>query len=182
MLKVPPTQWTEVNRSKPAKERVRQPRKRPPAIIVRTGDSTYSEVLKKLKGSTQVKAVSDGIVGLTKTRDGDLLIRTNISKESSAQMLEAIGTAMRDRTTVKELAQYQKVVVQDLDELAEPEEVIEAISRIIEAKTEEIRVVLTRESTRGLKWVAVSLQATLANKLISAGKLRVGYVNCRLRL
>jgi len=89
---------------------------------------------------------------------------------------------MEDRTTVKELVQYQKVVIHDLDELAEPEEVIEAISRITKAKTEDVRVVLTRESTRGLKWVVVSLQVALANKLISAGKLRVGYVNCRLRL
>lgn len=182
LSKAPPTQWIEVIKRKPAKERARQPRKRPPAIIVRVGDSTYTEVLKKLKGSSQVKAVSDGIVGLTKTRDGDLLVRTNISNESSSQLLEAIGTAMGDRTTVKELAQYQKVVVQDLDEQADPDEVIEAICRITEAKTEEVKMVLTRESTRGMKWVVVSLQASLANKLIAAGKLRVGYVNCRLRL
>ncbi|KAL4082647.1 hypothetical protein QTP88_029708 [Uroleucon formosanum] len=160
----------------------RLPKKRPPAIIVRVKDGTYSETLKKLKGSGQVKAFSEDITGLTRTRDGDLLIRMNSKTESSSKLMEAIGTAVGDRTAIKELAQYQKIVVQDLDELAEPEEIVEAICCTTNAKPEDVRVVSIREQSRGQKWVVVSLPATLARKVISIRKLRVGYVNCRTRL
>jgi len=81
----------------------RLPKKRPPAIIVRVKDGTYSETLKKLKGSSQVKAFSEDVTGLTKARDGDLLIRMNSKTESSSQLMEAIGTAIGDRTAIKEL-------------------------------------------------------------------------------
>lgn len=102
--------------------------------------------------------------------------------ESSFQLMEAIGTAKGDRTAIKELAQYQKIVVQDLDELAEPDEIVEAICGMTGAKSKDVRLISTREQSRGQKWVVVSLPATLAKKVISTRKLRVGYVNCRTRL
>lgn len=156
-------------------------RKKPPAIIVRVNDGSYSEVLKKLKLNEQVKEISDGIVGLTKTRDGDLLVRL-YSKTESLQLVEAIGTAMGDRSVVKELVHYQRVVVQDLDEQAEPEEIKYAICRQIGVEIEKVKVVSIREMSRGQKWAIVSLPAGVVSSVMSAGRLRVGYVNCRVRL
>lgn len=59
---------------------------------------------------------------------------------------------------------------------------IEAICKLTKAKPEDLRVVQTWEAARGQKWVVVSIQPALATKVLSLGKLRVGYVNCRLRL
>lgn len=69
------------------KASARPKRKRPPAIIVRIKDGTFSEALKKLKGNGQVKTFSDDIVGLTKTRNGDLLVRTNPNSESGPELI-----------------------------------------------------------------------------------------------
>jgi len=162
-------------------EGVYPPRKKPPAIIVRLKDGGYSEALKKLKGSDQVKAASENIVGLTKTRNGDLLIRVKAASETSTQLMDAVGTAMGDRSAVMELVQYQKIVVQDLDEIAEDEEIVGAISSLANTSPKETRVVSTMLQARGQKWAIVSLPATLAEKVLSAGKLRVGYVSCRVR-
>lgn len=162
-------------------EGVYPPRKKPPAIIVRLNDGGYSEALKKLKGSDQVKAASENILGLTKTRNGDLLIRVKAASETPTQLMDAVGTAMGDRSAVMELVQYQKIVVQDLDEIAENEEIIGAISSLANTTVKEIRVVSTMLQARGQKWAIVSLPATLAEKVLSAGKLRVGYVSCRVR-
>jgi len=98
-----------------AAEGAKPPRKKLPAIIVRLKDGGYSEALKKLKESDQVKAASENVVGLTKTRNGDLLIRVKATSESSSQLMDAVGTAMGDRSAVMELVQYQKIVVQDLE-------------------------------------------------------------------
>lgn len=165
-----------------AAEGAKPPRNKLPAIIVRLKDGGYSEALKKLKGSDQVKAASDNIVGLTKTRNGDLLIRVKTASESSSQLMDAVGTAMGDRSVVMELVQYQKIVIQDLDEIAEAEEIIGAISCIDNTTAKEASVVSTMLQPRGQKWAIVSLPATLAGKVLSAGKLRVGYVSCRVRL
>jgi len=169
-------------RTQPKKKDIaRASRKKPPAIIVRVNDGSYSEALKKLKSNEQVKAISDGIVGLTKARDGDLLVRLNPRIES-LQLVEAIGTAMGDRSVVKKLVHYQRVVVQDLDEQAEPGEIKDAICRQIGVEIKKVKVVSIREMTRGQKWAIVSLPAGTASSVISAGRLRVGYVNCRARL
>jgi len=154
--------WTEVVRRKPPakKDRMEQKddgtvdegrtqpkkkdiakasRKKPPAIKVRVNDGSYSEALKKLKLNEQVKAFSDDIVGLTKTTDGDLLVKLNPRTES-LQLVETIGTAMGNRSVVKELVHYQRVVVQDLDEQAEPEEIKDAIFRQIGVEIEKVKV------------------------------------------
>jgi len=165
-----------------SKEVPRPPRPRPPAIIVRVKDGTYSDTLKKIKASEKMKAVANDIVGLTKTRDGDLLVRVNSKTETSKQLIEALGSAMGDKMAVKEMVNYTKVVIQDLDEQAEPQEIIDAICETTTAKQEDARVVSTREVTRGQKWAVVSLPTALAKKLLTVRKLRVGYVVCRLRL
>jgi len=133
-------------------EGVYPPRKKPPAIIVRLNDGGYSEALKKLKGSDQVKAASENIVGLTKTRNGDLLIRVKAASETPTKLMDAVGTAMGDRSAVMELVQYQKIVVQDLDEIAENEEIIGAIRSLANTTAKEIRVVSTLLQARGQKW------------------------------
>jgi len=73
-----------------------------PAILVRVKDGTYSEALRKLKCSWEVKVVVEDIVGLSKTRKGDLLVRLKPEHEPSGKIIEAIGMAMVDKTATKE--------------------------------------------------------------------------------
>lgn len=82
---------------------------------------------------------------------------------------------------VKELMQYQKVVVQDLDELASEAEVLEAIAIATEGTVGEARVVTTIAANRKQKKMVVSLPTKAASMTRAIGKLRVGYVNCRVR-
>jgi len=66
--------------------------------------------------------------------------------------------------------QYQKVVVQDLDELASAEEVLKAIAVVTEENAEEARVVSTMAVRRRQKWMVVSLPATKAVHVQMTGK------------
>lgn len=141
----------------------------------------YTEALKKVRHSESVKKVSDRIMALTKTKDGDLLVRVNPGKESITPLANALGEVIGDSDSVKELVQYQKVVVQDLGELASAEEVLEAIAAVTEGNAEEARVISTIVIRRGQKQMVVSLPATRAAHVQRTGKLRVGYVSCRIR-
>lgn len=53
---------------------------------------------------------------------------------SSARIARVIVEAISNIQKVKELVRYDKLVVQDLDELAEEDEVIEVISRLVETE------------------------------------------------
>ncbi|XP_025207246.1 uncharacterized protein LOC112603060 [Melanaphis sacchari] len=191
-------QWTEVVKRRPALPKIRAEqgpgrasefsqkrfttKKKPPAFLVRAKEGEYTEVLKRVKESELVKKIADSITALTKTKDGNLLVRFTPGEAGTAPMAKALGEAVGDRERVKEMAQFSKIVVQDLDELASPEEVVEAICSLADTNLEEVKVNSTMEQLRGQKWVIVSIPATTVNRVLSAGKLRVGYVNCRVRI
>lgn len=150
--------------------------------MVRVKDGAYAETLRKVKGSGAVKAVSEDIVGLSRTRDGDLLVRLNPKNTSAGPIAEAIGSVMGAEADVREMNHFTKIVIQDMDDQADSAEIVEAICDVTDARPEEVKIILTRELSRGQKWVVVSLSAKLAKKTLAAGKLRVGFTNCRLRL
>jgi len=73
-----------------------------------------------------------------------------------APLAEALGAAVGGNELVKELMQYQKVVVQDLDELVSKAEVLEAIASATGGTAGEVRVITTMAANRGQKWMVVS--------------------------
>lgn len=157
-------------------------KRKPPALLVRVEEGDYKNVLQKVRNSDEIKAVADKITALTKTKNGDLLVRVNPGQEGMAPLTEALGAAVGGNELVKELIQYQKVVIQDLDELASEAEVLEAIATVTEGAAGEAKVVTTIAANRGQKWMVVSLPTKAASIAHASGKLRVGYVNCRVRL
>jgi len=130
-------------------------------VLVKDGD--YTNILKKVRNSDEIKVVADKITALTKTKSGDLLVRVNPSQEGMAPLAEALGAAVGGNELVKELRQYQKVVVQDLDELSSEAEVLEAIATATEGTAGEARVVTTIAANRGQKWMVVSLPTKAAS-------------------
>jgi len=156
-------------------------KRKPPALLVRVKEGDYKNVLQKVRNSDEIKVVADKITALTKTKSGDLLVRVNPGQEGMAPLAEALGAAVGGNELVKELVQYQKVVIQDLDELASEAEVLEAIATATDGTAGEAKVVTTIAANRGQKWMVVSLPTKAASIAHASGKLRVGYVNCRVR-
>lgn len=59
-------------------------RRQPPALLVLVKDGEYTNILKKVRNSDEVKVVADKITALTKTKSGDLLVRVNPGQEGMA--------------------------------------------------------------------------------------------------
>jgi hypothetical protein len=73
------------------------------------------------------------------------------------------------------------VVIQDIDEQASAEKVLEVIAMIMEGDAEEARVNFTMTVSRGQKWMVMLLPAAKTAHVQGIGKLRVGYVSCRIK-
>jgi len=57
---------------------------------------------------------------------------------------------MGDPSKVKELVTYDRLVVQDLDELADKKEVIEAVSRLVNAQPDDLCIAKNFNVNRGM--------------------------------
>lgn len=126
------------------------------------------EALKRVRLSESVRN-DHSITTLTKTKEGDLLVRFNPGEAEIAPLAKAFEEAMGDLESVREIVQYTKIVVQDLDEIASAEEVLGAIATATDSGTEVARVVSTLDVNRGQKWIVVSQPAVTANRLHVTG-------------
>jgi len=79
------------------------------------------------------------------------------------------------------MAIYEKLVIQDLNELVNEAEVIEAIGQLVQADTKGIRIVRSFAVVRGMRWMVVSMPPELSNKALEEGKIRVGIIDCRVK-
>ncbi|VVC40635.1 Hypothetical protein CINCED_3A004773 [Cinara cedri] len=104
-------EWQVVKRREPngavtikAKVMAKRERKRPTEIIVKVGNSSYSDDLRKVKTKSEVK-----------------------SGEDSKYLLDTISKAIEDLEAVKVLEQMEKIVVLDIDEQEEEYEIVETL-------------------------------------------------------
>lgn len=172
--------WTEVTRARERRRTKKQAKTRPDVIIAKSGSITYSEMLKKIKGGREMKKVGSNISAVTKTRDGHLRLVLNRGTEDIDNLAKTICSAIGDEASCVTLSDTSTVEIRDADEEASDDEIIRAISSV--ARTEApVKIVNKRKDNRGTQIVTATVPTAVANTLV-ASKLRIGYVNCRVRL
>ena len=75
----------------------------------------------------------------------------------------------------------QVLIIKDMDESPSTEEVAQAIAGVTESQAVTPECVKLRKSYSGTQAASVLLPVAEAKKLLNSGKLRIGWVNCRLR-
>lgn len=115
---------------------------------------------------------------------GDLLIELKRSTNSQAtKFKEKIKSILVEQAEVKILTHETLIEVKDLDEVTTKEDVFNALAENL-ANTSVMKA-LTIKSLRkaysGTQTATVSLPAEAAKQLIEIGKVRIGWVVCRIR-
>jgi len=103
----------------------------------------------------------------------------NRKATDTEELSNAITRAIGDETTCTKLTDSTRIEIRDVDEEATEDEIVQAISKATELPTS-VTVLHTRKVGRGTKTVTVSVPTPTAYTLAST-RLRVGYVNCRVR-
>jgi len=162
------------------KERKRlEPRIRPDVFIIKAGAMKYSEMLKKIKNGKEVQSLGDSISAVSETRSGHLRVVLNRKASDTEELAKTITRTIGDETICTKLTDSTRIEIRDVDEEATEEEIVQAILKSTELPTS-ATVLHTRKAGRGTQIVTVSVPTSTAHTLAST-RLRVGYVNCRVR-
>lgn len=96
---------------------------------------------------------------------------------------QKVETILERKAEVRTVTHEITIEVKDLDEITTKEEVALALSEQLKLQKPipETAIKSMRKTYAGTQTAVVSLPASIANKALAAGKVRIGWVNCRLR-
>lgn len=93
--------WETVKNKRMNKRRKDLTRSRPDAIIIKAGNMSYADMLKRIKTSSEIKEVGETINGITKTKDGHL--RIVLSRETKE--IENLKQLLKTQSATRPAAQ-----------------------------------------------------------------------------
>lgn len=90
----------------------------PDAVLIKqSGTMSYSDMLKKIKGEIDPKALGVNVGAIRRTRNGELLVVMQKSANSGVKQLQtALAGALGDKATVRVLTDTAVIEVRDVDE------------------------------------------------------------------
>lgn len=185
LVEGPANKWIRVTR-KP--RQTRKHKKRPPLpsalLIQKTGTLSYAEILSKIKGDDKLSSVGESISKIRRTKAGEMiLILGKNNEEKTTEICEAFKSVLGEEALIKSKVKHTLLEIRDLDEIATKEEVKVAIQKAmdndIEVGLDSVKSI--RKAYGGTQTAVVSLPTAVSEKLTRVGKLRVGWVSCRVR-
>lgn len=156
--------------------------RRPEAVLVKVPPASYADTLRKIKKEVDLKECGVEISKIMRTRGNDILVEIKKGTSGVENLKQAVSNLLGEVATVRTMGQMCDLQVRDLDEVTEEEEIVEAISSVVEgADKEAIKVRALRAAFRGTQLAVVTVPAKVAEKLLETGKVKIGWTVCRVR-
>lgn len=149
-------------------------------IIVKSGNTSYADLLKTVKDKVDPDEVDIQIKTIKKTREGDLLLEVSGDKQKAGALKEAINRKIENKVSL--INNEFTLHVLDIDAALTKEEVETTIKDSVgnrDAHT--IRVKSMRPSRDGNQIATVHASRTAGNALVQKGRIKIGWVGCRIR-
>lgn len=153
--------------------------KKADAILVKPANGkSYADVLRQIRETGQNLSLRGAP---RKTKDGSILLMLEKGQQLK-ELHQRIQGALGDNGQVRDLTSKVTLEVLDLDCLATPEEVKDALQREAES-TLDIKVHVFEPNSREQCMAVAEMDQDTATKLLKKGRLKVGYISgCRVRL
>ncbi|XP_046431257.1 uncharacterized protein LOC124185015 [Neodiprion fabricii] len=155
---------------------------RPDALIIRPADKAkYAEILRRIKQDVPEDQVRHTVDKVHKTNAGDMLITLSRKSTDKGQALQkAIAGILQEDAKVVCKGPQETIEIRDIDDTTTKEDIQAALKP--EAGEIPLEAIKIRNAFRGTQMATVTLPATTARKLLDGnGKIRIGWVNCRIR-
>lgn len=188
------TEWKEVGRrgEKKNKKKMKEgegatkrqiKRRLPEAVAVKiNNEMSYANVLRQLKTKVDPDKMGLQVSGIRKTRAGEILIELKNGSGKAEELRTNVAAALGDGATVRTLDRTVSLVVKDLDGATEEAEVVSAISAVVEKpEADAIKVRALRKGFGETQVAVVTMSSRGAAAVLKAGRLRIGWVMCRVR-
>lgn len=182
-----PEEWTIVTTKSARRKKGRGARKRkkpkPDAIIFeKRGDVSYADILRKVKGDPNLKELGENVARIRRTQRGEMLLEFNRnSNKRSSDFRELVKTTLGEQANVRALSQEITLECRDLDEITTEEDIRQALEVFGLKNRDELAIKNLRKGYVGTQIAIISLPAEAANKLLQAGKVKIGWAVCKVR-
>lgn len=144
----------------------------------------YADILRRIKQDVPDEQVRTTVDKIHKTKSGNLLITLMRKSTDKGQALQqTIAGILKEDTKVICKEPQEDIEIRDLDDTTTKEDIQAALhtvtKEICEMPPETIKI---RRAYRGIQIAVVTLPAAAARKILEgSGKIRIGWVNCRIR-
>ena len=156
---------------------------RPDAFkIKKCRQSTYADILGIIKGAADLKDLQKRVTRIRRTKAGELLLVMDKTNVVIPELQTLVSSTLAESAIVQALSHKETVDIKDLDETTTAEEVAQAITSVTGPVIVTAANIKLRASYSGTQAANVLLPAAATKKLMKTRKLRVGWVNCRVRL
>ncbi|XP_018372846.1 PREDICTED: uncharacterized protein LOC108767438 [Trachymyrmex cornetzi] len=149
----------------------------------RPGNVSYAEVMKLARSKISLEDLSISNTRIRRAQAGGLLIEIPGGEEAGTKAEALVGrlkevlseSQFREEVQIVRPMRRAEIRLVDIDQSVSAEEVAEAVANNGQAHTADIRVGPLRPGRGGLNSVWVQCPLACANKLLSAGRMRVGW-------
>lgn len=151
-------------------------------VIVKAEGKSYADLLRAVKGEFEKTKPQVEVKNVRRSRAGDLVLSIRGGQEKANELKEAIAKGLGGTNVVARGHSPSKVVhVMGLDAITTENEIREAIRSSLGAKEGEISVKSIRPAHGEGQNATVELTDELANRLIADGRVKIGWLNCRIK-
>lgn len=175
--------WIEVNgrkgRNKKKKpQEARNRRSKGDALILKTEEPKYAEVLKAMRGQEELKALGADVRSIRRTRTGEMILELRKDAVTKGPAYKALAEkVLGDTVEVRALTMEVTLQIKNLDEITVEDEVAQALKEQCEAVVPKGAVRL-RKGRDGTQVAAVRLPLDEGKKALKTGSLKVGWSIC----
>ncbi|KAJ8934071.1 hypothetical protein NQ314_013609, partial [Rhamnusium bicolor] len=150
------------------------------AIVIKAGAASYAELVKSVKKSVDPVMMGVEIKALRKTRAGEMLVVTN--RGGAEPLRKEIAEKVAD-AQIKNVSNAGKTLhISGIDITTTKEDVEGSIAAALTNEGKEnINVKALRPTRNGSQIATVTIPTVEADTLIKEGKIRIGWVVCRVR-
>ena len=172
----------------PARAKPKGPRRRerhlPDAIIIRkkVEETSYVDILRRVKGDPTLKGVGERVSTIRRTATGNLLLvlggKGELTTTNCGQLLRE---TLREEADVATKVPENEIILRGLDEASTKEDVGAALTAI-GVDTGNIVQIKMVKGFGGTQSARIRLPVEMGKKALTAGRIRVGWVSCRVQL
>lgn len=163
-------------------DRPKRIRTRPQAIMVNMGSKEdFPALVKKIRGGTNKEVIEDRVVGMRKTRSGDLLIEVKGDADQVEAVRAEVSRSAGDEVEVRTLQQKTLLEIRDLDQWIVKEEVADSVATATGTKRDAVRLLSLRVRYGGTQTALILAPKASCRNVLAQGRIQVGMVSCRIR-
>lgn len=149
-------------------------------LLIKTGETSYADLLKTVKDEVDINKMGVQVKSIRKTMKGDLLLEVVGDRQKAGVFQSAIKEKVNNDVRIAN--NTTTIHVLDIDAATTQKEVEDAINGTLGNRAEGAFTVSSMRPMRdGNQIATIRISKYAANLLIKVGRIRIGWVKCRIR-